>query len=358
MRCRTRFGVALVCILSFFAVLVSAASAEAVAKIVGVRWGRTTDAVTGSIKVRMVLETSEPVQVDQFITAKPNWRLVVTLRGVNVDKFTVPPSPDTSIVKGVSVIRSTKDTVHAIIELPGELKEDQYKVFTVKADPKAKRPFRVVVDIEKAVPISGIQFSAGLRGKLIVLDPGHGASDPGAIGPRGSYEKTLNLNLGLKVKTILEQAGARVVMTRQTDVDLSTPDMSDRDELRARTMVANNRKADLFISIHHNSSANSDLTGTTTYYYHKSAYDVLLAQCLQSAMARGGGLDNIGIRTANFFVVKNTWMPAALLEIGFISNPQEEQILGSPAFQQKMALAIVAGIDQFFGQAAKMRGEQ
>ena len=358
MRCRTRFGVALVCILSFFAVLVSAASAEAVAKIVGVRWGRTTDAVTGSIKVRMVLETSEPVQVDQFITAKPNWRLVVTLRGVNVDKFTVPPSPDTSIVKGVSVIRSTKDTVHAIIELPGELKEDQYKVFTVKADPKAKRPFRVVVDIEKAVPISGIQFSAGLRGKLIVLDPGHGASDPGAIGPRGSYEKTLNLNLGLKVKTILEQAGARVVMTRQTDVDLSTPDMSDRDELRARTMVANNRKADLFISIHHNSSANSDLTGTTTYYYRKSSYDVLLAQCLQSAMARGGGLDNIGIRTANFFVVKNTWMPAALLEIGFISNPQEEQILGSPAFQQKMALAIVAGIDQFFGQAAKMRGEQ
>lgn len=357
MLCRTRLGVALVCLFSFFAVLVSAAPTEAAAKIVGARWGRTTDAVTGAIKVRMVLETSEPVQVDQFITAKPNWRLVVTLRGTNVDKFAVPPSPDTSIVKGVSVIRSTKDTVHAIIELPGELKEEQYKVFTVKADPKAKRPFRVVVDIEKAVPISGVRFSAGLRGKLIVLDPGHGASDPGAIGPRGSYEKTLNLNLGLQVKTILEQAGAKVVMTRQTDVDLSTPDMSDRDELRARTMVANNRKADLFISIHHNSSANSDLTGTTTYYYHKSAYDVLLAQCLQSAMARGGGLDNIGIRTANFFVVKNTWMPAALLEIGFISNPQEEQILSSPAFQQKMALAIVAGIDQFFGQAAKMRGE-
>ena len=358
MRCRTRFGVVLVCLVSFFAMLVSATPAEAAAKIIGARWGRTTDAVTGAVKVRMVLETSEPVQVDQFITAKPNWRLVVTLRGAHVDKFAVPPSPDPSIVKGVSVIRSTKDTVHAIIELPGELKEEQYKVFTVKADPKAKRPFRVVVDIEKAVPISGVRFSAGLRGKLIVLDPGHGASDPGAIGPRGSYEKTLNLNLGLKVKTILEQAGAKVAMTRQTDVDLSTPDMSDRDELRARTMVANNRKADLFISIHHNSSANSDLTGTTTYYYRKSAYDVLLAQCLQSAMVRGGGLDNIGIRTANFFVVKNTWMPAALLEIGFMSNPREEQLLASPAFQQKMALAIVAGIDQFFGQAAKMRGEQ
>ena len=358
MRCRSPFGIVLVCLFSIFAVLVSTAPAEAAAKIVGARWGRTTDAVTGAVKVRMVLETSEPVQVDQFITAKPSWRLVVTLRGANVDKFAVPPSPDTSIVKGVSMIRSTKDTVHAIIELPGELKEEQYKVFTVKADPKAKRPFRVVVDIEKAVPISGVRFSAGLRGKVIVLDPGHGASDPGAIGPRGSYEKTLNLNLGLQVKTILEQAGAQVVMTRQTDVDLSTPDMSDRDELRARTMVANNRKADLFISIHHNSSANSDLTGTTTYYYRKSDYDVLLAQCLQSAMVRGGGLDNIGIRTANFFVVKNTWMPAALLEIGFMSNPREEQVLSAPAFQQKMAMAIVAGIDQFFAQAAKMRGEQ
>lgn len=359
MRCRCHWGMmALLFFFSFFAVLVSAVPAEASAKIVGVRWGRTMDAVTGTLKVRLVLETNSPVQVDQFITAKPNWRLVVTLRGANVDKLAIPPSPDVSVVKGMSVIKSTKDTVHAIIELPGELKDDQYKVFTVKADPKANRPFRVVIDVEKAVPISDIRFSAGLRGKLIVLDPGHGASDPGAIGPRGSYEKTLNLNLGLKVKAILEQAGAQVVMTRQTDVDLSTPDMSDRDELRARTMVANNRKADIFISIHHNSSANSDLTGTTTYYYHKSGYDALLAQCLQSTMVRGGGLDNIGIRTANFFVVKNTWMPAALLEIGFISNPQEEQVLSSPAFQQKIAMAIVAGIDQFFSQAAKMRGEQ
>jgi N-acetylmuramoyl-L-alanine amidase len=345
-------------LISFSAGLVSAAPADAGARITAVRWGRTTDAVTGSVKIRLVLETSEPVQVEQFITGKPNWRLVVTMRGANADKLTIPPSPDTTVIKGMSLVKSTKDTVHAIIELPGELKEDQYKVFTVKADPKAKRPFRVVIDVEKSVPITDVKFSAGLRGKLIVLDPGHGASDPGAVGPQRTFEKKLNLDLSLQVKAVLERAGAQVVMTRQSDVDLSTPDMSDREELRARTMVANNRKADVFISIHHNSSANSDLTGTTTYYFSKTMYDALLAQCLQSSMVRGGGLDNIGVRTANFFVVKNTWMPAALLEIGFMSNPREEQILNSPAFQQKMALAIVAGIDQFFGQAAKMRGEQ
>lgn len=358
MRFRYYVGLLMLCLLSFSTVLVSAAPAEASAKIIGVRWGRTTDAVTGAIKVRLVLETSGPVEVDQFITGKPSWRLVVTMRGANADSLQIPPSPDQTVVKGVSLVKSTKDTTHAILELPGSLPEDQYKVFTVKADPKAKRPFRIVIDVEKSVPVSAVKFSAGLKGKLIVLDPGHGGSDPGAIGPRRTYEKTLNLSLGMQVKAILERSGAQVVMTRQTDIDLSTPDASDRDELRARTMVANNRKADLFISIHHNASANSDLTGTTTYYYRKTLFDVVLAQCLQDAMVRGGGLDNIGVRTANFFVVKNTWMPAALLEVGFISNPQEEQIMGSPAFQQKMALAIVAGIDQFFGQAAKMRGGQ
>jgi N-acetylmuramoyl-L-alanine amidase len=316
------------------------------------------DAVTGSVKVRLVLDLTGPVDVDQFVTSKPNWRLVVTMRDAGVDNPPIPPSSDQTIVKGMSFSKSAKDTVHAIIELPGPLADGQYKVFTVKADPKAKRPFRVVIDVEKSVPITDVRFSAGLQGKLIAIDPGHGGSDPGAIGPQRTFEKKLNLDLSMQVKAILERAGAKVAMTRETDIDCSTPDATDREELMARAMVGNSRKADIFISIHHNSSANPGLSGTTTYYYRKTLFDAVLAQCLQDAMVRGGGLDNIGVRTANFFVVKNTTMPAALLEIGFISNPQEEQILNSPAFQQKMALAIVAGIDQFFGQAAKMRGEQ
>jgi len=358
LRFRYCWSLLLMVVLSLTAALVWASPAEANAKITAVRWGRTTDAVTGSVKVRLVLETTGPVDMEQFITSKPNWRLVVTMRGANADSLSIPNSPDPTVIRGLSLIKSTKDTVYAILELPGALTEDQYKVFVLKADPKTNRPFRIVIDVEKSVPITDVKFSAGLQGKLIVLDPGHGGTDPGAIGPQRTFEKKLNLDLSLQVKTILERAGAKVLMTRQTDVDCSTPDASDRDELMARAMVANNRKADIFISIHHNSSANSDMNGTTTYYYRKTLFDAVLAQCLQDAMVRGGGLDNIGVRTANFFVVKNTWMPAALLEIGFMSNPREEQILNSPAFQQKMALAIVAGIDQFFGQAAKMRGEE
>ncbi len=337
-------------------IALAAPAANATVSITGMRWGRAADAVTGSQTIRLVLETSAPVTVDQFITAKPNWRIVLTMRGVNVDKLKITPSPDPSVVKSMSAVKSAKDTVHVMLELPAELKEKQYKVFTLKADPKAKRPFRIVIDIAKAMPVTNVEFSTGLRGKLIVLDPGHGGTDPGAIGPRRTHEKNLNWSMAVKVKAILERAGSTVLMTRPGDVDLTPASASDRDDLRVRTMVANNRKANIFVSIHHNASVNSDLNGTTTYYYPKTPYDSVLAQCLQTAMVRGGGLDNIGIRTANFFVVKNAWMPAALLEIGYISNPQEEQTLNNPAFQQKMALAIVAGIDQFFAQAAKMRG--
>ena len=82
--------------------------------------------------IRLVLETSAPVTVDQFITAKPNWRIVLTMRGVNADKLKIAASPDTTVVKAMSVVKSTQDTVHVMLELPAELNENQYKVFTLR----------------------------------------------------------------------------------------------------------------------------------------------------------------------------------------------------------------------------------
>jgi len=343
--------------LSFSVTMVSAAPAGAEAKLTGVRWSRTADAVTGLIKVRLILETSGPVEFDQFITAVPNWRLVVTLKGVDVENFNIPPSPDTSVVTKMSVVKSPKNIAHAVIDFPGTLTQDQYKIITLPADPKTKTPFQVVIEVQKTVRPSDLTFYPGLRGKVIAIDPGHGGSDPGAIGVLGSREKQLNLSVAMQVKAILDKAGAKVLMTRDNDFDVFGPNATDREELRARALVANDNRADIFISIHHNSSANHDRNGTTTYYYMKTLFDVVLAQSLQEAMVQAGGLVNIGVRPANFYVVKNASMPAALLEIGFISNPQEEQTLTSSTFQQKMAQAIVVGIDQFFGQAAKMRGE-
>jgi len=344
--------------LSFFTVVVSAAPAEPDVKISGVRWSRTTDAITGLINVRLVLDTSGPVEVDQFITKVPNWRIVLTLGGAKVDNLVVPPSPDVSVVTKMSVVKSAKNFVHVIIDFPGELKNDQYKISTVPADSKNKKPFQVIVDRQKTVKPGELNFLPGLKGKVVVVDPGHGGSDPGAIGPLGTREKQLNLSLAMQVKDDLEKAGAKVLMTRETDIDVFGTKATDREELWARVKVANFNQADIFISIHHNSSANRDARGTSTYYYQKTTYDMMLAQDIQKEMLQAGGLPNVGVKPANFFVVKNATMPAALLEVGFLSNPQEEQLLGNLAFRQKMSQAIVVGINQFFGQVGKAMGEE
>jgi N-acetylmuramoyl-L-alanine amidase len=325
-------------------------------QITSVRWGRNVDALTGDVQLRLVLETNAPVFIEKELLSKPNWRLVVTIRDAKPGKLVVPQSPDKATVDKLSIQKSGDNTL-VIMDLPSEIGKEQYRVFSLKADPAAKRPFRIVIDIGPALPKAGFQFTPGLKGKFIALDPGHGGTDPGAIGAAGYMEKELNLAVAMRVKSLLEKAGAQVRMTRTTDVDVSNSDASDREELLARTLVANRQRTDIFVSIHHNSSPNPAMQGTSTYYYRKSLFDELLAQTLQTELLKGGRLDNMGVRTANFFVVKNTNVPAALIEVGFISNPQEERICAEPSFQQKIAQSIVNGLDAFFTKASNVKGE-
>ena len=343
--------------LSFSMTVGWAASADGDVKITGVRWNRTVDAVTGLIKVRLAVETSEPVEVDPFITALPNWRIITTLRGATIDKFAIPPSPDTSVVTKMSMIKSGRGTIHIAVDLPGVVNKDQYRVYTLPADPKTKSPFQIIFEVQRTAQPSDLKFLSGLKGKVVAIDPGHGGSDPGAIGVQGTREKQVNLDVAMQVKTNLEKHGAIVLMTRETDNDVSELRGPGRGELQARTMFANQNQADIFISIHHNAAVRPTASGTGTYYYLKTVFDTVLAQSLQEAMLQAGGLVHYGVRTANFYVVKNVTMPAVLLEVGFLSNAQEEQILNTPDFQQKIARGIVTGIDRFFVQAAKMRGE-
>jgi N-acetylmuramoyl-L-alanine amidase len=334
-----------------------AAPADTTAVITGASWSRSVDAVTGLIKVRLMLETTKPVEAEHFITKLPNWRLIITFKAANAERLKLPASPDTVVVTQANATQSGRDA-RIVIDFPDAVKAAQYKVSTLPADAKAKRPFRVVIDMERVVPVGTLKFLPGLKGKLVVIDPGHGGTDPGALGIRGSYEKKLNFDLSMLTKAKLEKAGAKVLMTRTTDADVAGAKATDREELSARAQVGNRNNADVFVSVHHNSSVNPDANGTTTYFYAKTIFDGELARSLQTAMVRTGGLADKGARTANFFVIKNTTMPAALLEVGFMSNPQEEQTLNDPAFQDKNAQAVVTGLEQFFIQAAKMRGEQ
>jgi len=182
-----------------------------------------------------------------------------------------------------------------------------------------------------------------LGGVKIVIDPGHGGSDPGAVGKSGTYEKNNALATAFKLTELLRSAGAQVILTRSTDI------LPSLDE---RAVLANNQKADLFISVHNNSFTSTTAHGTETWYSSAnpvSSQSKALASSIQSELVKEIGLTNRGIKDANYYVIKYTKMPAVLVEIGFISNPTEEQLLASSAFQAKAALGIYRGVLKFKG---------
>lgn len=325
-------------------------------QLTNVRWMVHNDAVEGTSKLRLVIDTNDAVRVNSNLDSKTGSRLIINISGAAVGKLDDSVVLDGKIADKVSFVKRDNNNSQVVVDLSTMIEDSDYKVFTLKSDAINNKTFRVVVDINKVVPKIEYNFTAGLRNKVIAIDPGHGGSDPGAIGPNKLQEKTVTLAVAQKVQALLEKAGAKVLMTRKTDVDVFGPNASAVDELSARAIMANNNKADIFVSIHINSFTNPTAGGTGTYYYQKSKYDILLANCIQDNLAKAGGLQDRGINAAGFYVIKKTQMPSVLAELGFISNPDEEKLLSTPQFQQKMAQGIVQGLDVFFAQAARKGG--
>lgn len=176
---------------------------------------------------------------------------------------------------------------------------------------------------------------------LIVIDPGHGGSDPGTV--RGdTQEKTLTLDMAKRVRDLLVARGWQVVMTREADRDVFAPGDSARDELQARDDIANSKGARLLISIHVNSYVNSGPHGVTTYYF--KATDLALAQAVNRRIASELGIKSNGVIKDKLYVINHADMPATLVEAAFISNPDDLALLQSSSWRQKMAQAIADGI--------------
>lgn len=206
-------------------------------------------------------------------------------------------------------------------------------------------------DTDKLTVIKGngrFSTSGGIDGKIITLDAGHGGSDPGAIGSDGTKEKNITLSITKMVKEILEQKGAKVYMTRTTDVDVFGPNASDAEELQARVNVGEKYNSDMFVSLHINSSVNKNVGGFSTYYYPKTDNDLRLAQNIQNKLAANFGVDDLGVRQANFYVIKRISMPAVLVEMCFISNEKELTLMKGQWFQKKTARLIAEGIEKYF----------
>lgn len=316
-----------------------------------------TDAATGASRLRLVLDLDGPLSVpDAAVAASPLPQLAITLPAVKAGKVGSAYPLDGKIGAKALLKRSGKD-LQVTVNLAAPVQAGEYRVFTLPADEKARRPFRVVIDIQSSLaPLQNLKFSPGLKGKVIALDPGHGGSDSGALGASGLQEKDITLAVALRAKALLEKSGAKVLLTRTTDKDVYGPNASGVEELGARTAIANTGKADVFVSIHNDSFSSKSASGTSSFYYSKTRFDAMLAQCLQDQLLTAGGRDDRGANAANFYVIKRSRMPATLVELAFISNPEEERLLASPAFQQKMADAIALGLDNFFRTAAADKG--
>ena len=206
---------------------------------------------------------------------------------------------------------------------------------------------RVVVTLKRKVAYSVGTDGAGstliislvdapLRGHAVVLDPGHGGKDPGAIGPTGLMEKDVTLDIALRVRRLLVEDGIRVIMTRETDVFI---------DLAERPRLGRERGGTVFVSIHANANAQTTVNGSETYYL--SPVSLTLAQMIQDEITRSLGLPSRGIKTANFLVLRENTIPSVLVEVAFISHPQEEARLREDAFRARIAAAIARGIRRF-----------
>jgi len=180
--------------------------------------------------------------------------------------------------------------------------------------------------------------------KLIMLDPGHsGIPDPGTVGQAGTKESNVAWKIACAVRDVLMfRWGARVVLTK-----LSVND-ENSDKLFTRYGKANNIDADLFVSIHLNGAESKGANGTETYHCPGSFAGVKLANRIQRQLIACLGLRDRGVKTARYSVLTHTKMPAALTEICFLTNPEEEQFINQPENIQKAAEAIAQGIVDYF----------
>ena len=185
------------------------------------------------------------------------------------------------------------------------------------------------------ITIGDVGGSGSGKIKKIVIDAGHGGSDPGAIGPTGLQEKDVALNVSLKLRDILRNNGLSVVMTRTTDIYLT---------LQERTKISNASGADFFLSVHANSFTSPTSNGTETYSYSSTGMGAEVAKLIQTHLINAINLTNRGFKTANYYVLKYNNLPSALVELAFISNPEEESLLAQDAFQNKCAKAIADAI--------------
>lgn len=182
-----------------------------------------------------------------------------------------------------------------------------------------------------------------------MLDPGHGGIDPGAVGRGGLQEKTITLDIAAKVAALLEQQGVTAHMTRTSDSRLAG---SQSNDLRARVEFTTRQGADLLVSIHVNSFHLRSVRGPRTYYQPGSEQGQKLAQFIQDRLREACGCGLKQPVAEDHFLTRETLVPAVIVEVGYISNEEEERLLSQDSYRSLLAEAITQGILDYIAAAS------
>lgn len=263
-----------------------------------------------------------PYQIEQHL--KPN-ELILRIFGVTADTdWITPANTNASPVDRVS------------------WKQAADGVYEVSVPIKSGRQWGFKADYEETSLVLHVKAKPNLRpnslqGLTICVDPGHGGRETGAIGCSGIKEATINLAIALKLKALLENSGARVVMTRIADREVS---------LDERVEIANKARADILLSVHNNSLPDGrdplNEHGTSSYWYHPQS--IALARTVNSGMVQEIGFPDFGSRFQNLALTRPSGMLAMLAEVGFVINPEEYAVLLSAEGQQRAAQGILKGL--------------
>ena len=340
----------IICCLLFIISIFACVSAYA-AEVTDVRWGLDRFNV-----LRLVVDLDSPPGYNISFQGQT---MLVTVNAKLDEKVTRSFKMRSTLAPTMTVEESGGNTVLKL-PLARTIGTQDYNAFTLKNDPVTKRPNRLVVDItadKTATPSVVIPKAdnSAEKAKAPVTVPKTSTAKttvPKTTTPKTTAKVTVPkktaLKITKKVQELLKKKGAKVSMTRTGDTDVYGPNASDSQELQARVDVAEDNDADAFISIHINSSTNKSVGGFSSYYYPKTNNDARLAQAVQDRLVKNFGLDDLGIRKANFYVNKRCSMPSTLLELAFISNPKEEKLMNSNWYINKLAKSIADGIEDYF----------
>lgn len=342
------------------------------AQVTALRWTSRNDG--NPPFVRIAMDLSKAVHAEAAIDdAGKNFEVV--LKKTSMGRVASQYDMDPRAIDFATLSEKDGDT-YLDVALSKPQKIDDIRVSALRPDAKMKKPHRLVVDIPvigakqtytkkassaaSSSPASSYKkqsynvssdAKSVLKGKIICIDPGHGGTDVGAIGHIGGkdvYEKNITLSIALPLRDMLTSAGAKVVMTRDTDKDVYGPWADADPELQARCDIANEAHADAFVSIHIDSFSNSSVDGTTAYYNAKSSKDLLLAQMMHQATMNSLSIPDRGMKSNDFYVNVYTTMPSVLMEMGFITNDHRVKMLTSSWGPRGIAQSLFNGLVNYF----------